>query len=614
MKLALTNFIGEIPRIAPRILPDNAAQIAEEVKINSGELRPLYEDIEVMSLDDDIVAVYKWYVSSDKYAWILSDRPFSIEKSPAFNDEYARIIINYKDTKETRITDSATVQLEPGSGQEYAPVRLTNNNTYSLAVPGVISPGTMAVSGTSTGNVESRSYAVALVREWSDGKLDVGPLSSPAKTSQGLYTVDVGLGQTVTLSGINIPSTAYSDAGVREIYVYRSVTTSDGSAAYSYVGSIPVVSGTVTYSFTDDVPAVDVAETAVSSEWDTPPSLSGILALGNGVLVGYSGYDIYFSYPYQAHAWPNAYRVSVDYEIVGLGSFGNTVVVCTKGSPYLVLVQDPAAATVRAINGSYPCLSEASILSLSTGVYYAAPGGLLLVNSTSPSYYTSALVTKDEWARFNPENLKSAFYQYNYVGVSSSEDTYSGFLLNITDASPGIIELKRNATFVYSDIQDNSLYFILKDSTGSRLIKYDSPSYSSEEKFKFFKWKSRVFTSTEGVHTMSAVRVRAEYGIDNYVSPFVYSAYLNPFNSVSLNTGSVNAPVNMSELYKEFIKNKAVLFTYYVDGVPKFSKLIYSNAPVRLPAGFRGHEVELEVVASTPVHSIEVASSIGELL
>ena len=44
MKIALTQFAGMAPRVAPRLLPDNFAQEANEVKLWSGELRPFYED------------------------------------------------------------------------------------------------------------------------------------------------------------------------------------------------------------------------------------------------------------------------------------------------------------------------------------------------------------------------------------------------------------------------------------------------------------------------------------------------------------------------------------------------------------------------------------------
>jgi hypothetical protein len=90
-----------------------------------------------------------------------------------------------------------------------------------------------------------------------------------------------------------VPSDAYTDCGVRKAYVYRSTVGSDGTAMYGFVGEFPITNGTTVYSFTDSRKAEDVEEAAVSSEWDEPLEMSGILSLSNGVFVGFNGYDNY---------------------------------------------------------------------------------------------------------------------------------------------------------------------------------------------------------------------------------------------------------------------------------------------------------------------------------
>lgn len=613
MKLSINQFRGEAPKIAPRLLPESAAQLSEESKVMSGELRPFFSDTKILDLDDDIVSVYKWYVDADKHTWIVSNRKFFIEKSPTFNDAWNRIIINYPDTKETRITDLNKVNLSVDADGEYLPVVLTNSNTYSLSVPRITS-AIMAVNGTGTANIESRSYAIALVREWHDGKLDVGSLYAPVKTADGHLTVDVASGQTVTISGITLPDNAYSDAGVRIIYIYRSTVGSDGTIMYGYVGSVPVQENTTVYSFTDDVAAEDVEEAAVSSEWDPVPNLQGIISLSNGVFVGFDGYDIYFSYPYQAHAWPYTYRVSVDYEIVGLGAFGNTVVVCTKGCPYLVLVSDPAFATVRSINMSAPCLSAESILSTAQGVIYSSTEGLILINSTSPTYLTAQLVTKDEWINYHPYYLTGAFFLGNYIGVSTKKNSYSGFILNISNPSLGLSSIRRSIVGLYSDIQTNNLYFIINTSTGRQLILYDTPTTASDQYFRTMTWKSKIFTSREGIMTLSAARVRADYiGYITFPNT-VYIPGSNPVNGEYIHKSYINSPVNMQYVYDVLNADRSVIFKYYVDGEERFTKTLFDAKPFRLPSGFRGDEIEVEIISQIPIHSIELASSMGELL
>lgn len=613
MKLALNSFIGEAPRIASRLLPQQAAQKAEEVKFLSGELRPFFEDTLVLDLDNTINYVYKWYISSDKAAWIISDVEITIEKSPVFNDENSRIIINYPETKETRVTDSILADLSLDADGNYLPLILTKNNTYNLKVP-KITKATMAINGTSSGNVESRSYAVALVREWYDGKLDVGPLYSPVTTSNGNITVDVGTDQTVTLSDITVPSDAYTDCGVRKAYVYRSTVGSDGTAMYGFVGEFAITDGTTVYSFTDSRSAEDVEEAAVSSEWDEPLEMSGILSLSNGVFVGFNGYDIYFSYPYQIHAWPYTYRVTVDYEVVGLGAFGNTVVVCTKGAPYLLLVSDPATVTVRPINSQYPCLSKKSIITLSDGVVYASINGLVLVNSTSPKYFTEKLLTKDEWRNFYPNKLSAAYYLDSYVGVSNDKDEYIGLMINVSDPSVGLTTLRRNIISLYSDPNDNLLYFIVEEYGRRKLLLFDNPTKGSDQNFRSFTWRSKVFTSTAGDITLAACRVRADYASLLSNMYYDYTADSRPINSAPIHTSTINSPVNLSYYFDVINRYRAVLFNFIVNNESKLVKLVYSPTPFRLPSGFRGDEIEVEVTSRIPIHSIELASSMGELL
>ena len=618
MKLALNSFIGEFPKLAPRLLDQRAAQKAEEVNFLSGELRPFYADTPVLNLENTITDVYKWNVSTSKHAWILSTSKFIVEKSPVFNDEYNKIVINYPLSKKTRITDTSKVSLSIGADSNYLPVTLTNSNTYTLEVPKVVS-ATMSVDGTSSSNTESRSYAIALVRKWGDGKLDIGPLYAPVKTATGSLTVDVGSGQTVKINNITLPAGCYSDSGVRLIYVYRSTVGSDGTSMYGYVGSIDVQNDTqTTFNFVDNIKAEDVGEAAVSSEWDTPPAFSGIASLSNGVFVGYDGYDVYFSYPHQIHAWPYTYRVTVDYEIVGVGSFGNTVVVCTKGCPYLLLVEDPAIITTKVINTPCPCLSRESIVSTRNGVIYASTNGLVLINSTAPTYFTEGVFTKREWKDFNPEYLKGGCYLDNYVGVSYANGISTGFIINLSNPALGISRFSRNLRFVYSDPSDNLLYFIIVDSGKRKLVSFDNATTYSDQAHNPFTWRSKIFTSNQGIINLATCRIRADYNIilssGDDVDIEEYIDENRPINSTPLNAYVLNSPINSSFILERIDDESSVTFTYYVNGENKFSKKLYSSAPFRLPSGFVGDEVEVEISARIPVHSIELASSMGELM
>lgn len=623
MKLSLAQFNGMAPKVAAQLLPEYFAQSANEVKLQSGELRPFYADIDVMSVPNDTVSVYKYYIPNDPksigFVWLYFNKHVNIVKGPVYSDSNNRIIISGIDDY-LRITDTSMLDLimeDTGDYlDQYKPITLNDKNTYILGIPAPTDIK-MEVEGEGTESKESRTYVVALVRTWEDGKLDIGKLSDPATTAKGELTVDVHTGQTVKLTNITIPATAYNDNGVRKAYVYRSTVGSDGTATYGFVGEFAITADKTVYEFTDNREAKDVEESAVSAEWDSPvEGLTGLVSLNNGILAAFKGSDVYFSYPYQVNAWPYTYRVSVDYNIVGLGAFGNTVVICTDGLPSLALVSDPASVTLRAINSAYPCLSPQTIVNFSSGVVYASTGGLLFVNNTAPQYITAQYLTKDEFANWNPSTLIAADYNGSYIGVSTDAIKYHGLIFNIDNASSGITSFYRYAYGIFSDHEKNELYLIVPTEDGKRkIITYDTPVKEGDQKYRTYNWRSKVFISSQGIASMSAARIRLKESPNlSYVYSIQYTYKNHSINSVPFNTLYINGPLNMQDVYENLNTDSYIYFIYYVDGIPRLTRRTNSSKPFRLPSGFRGDTFEVEVEAATAISSIELASSMGELM
>lgn len=695
------------PKVAPRILPNNFAQEANEVKLWSGELRPFYEDVDVVDVPDDTKYMYKWEINKDgEYGFLVFPNKVNIVKGPIFGDTNNRIIISGLEGG-LRITDTTMVGFNSTPEGVYEPTTINSSNSYLLGIPAPTDIHMTIMEGDSipdcssltfdeeatlaakviqlntTGeddkrdwtveeakkaiqedgfstveewynkwgeaesicpwnsesccmmngykyyinadkykdNIESRTYVVALVREWSDGKLDIGKTSNPAVyidvNDESHLTIDVGTGQSVYLSNITVPENAYTECGVRKAYVYRSTVGSDGTATYGFVGEFPIEEGVYKYTFTDNRAAKDVEESAVSLEWDEPlKELKGIIALNNGILVAYTGSDVYFSYPYQVHAWPYTYRVSVDFDIVGLGAFGNTVVICTKGCPSLALCSDPSAVTLRGVHDPFPCLSEDSIVSMATGVCYASTGGLLYVNSTSPRYLTESLISKDEWRNWNPESFIAAGYEGNYIATSTDPKKYHGLIIDTNDTTKGIVSLYRFVHGMYSDPESNKLYLVVdKPDGGRKIVLFDTPVDGSTQSYRTFKWRSKIFTSSEGIATMAVARVRNEYeGYARKIKVTIYEYHEHTLNSVPVHTYNINGPVDLQQVYELIDKSVYMYFIYYVDGVPRYTRKLKDSKPFRLPSGFRGDEFEVEVEGEMPIHSIELATSMGELL
>jgi hypothetical protein len=187
-------------------------------------------------------------------------------------------------------------------------------------------------------------------------------------------------------------------------------------------------------------------------------------------------------------------------------------------------------------------------------------------------------------------------------------------MINVSDPSTGLTTIRRNIISLYSDPNDNLLYFIVEEYGHRKLILFDSVTKGSDQNFRSFTWRSKIFTSTAGDVTLAACRVRADYASILSNVYYDYTADSRPLNSVPIHTSTINSPVNLSYYFDIINKHNAILFNYIVNNESKLVKLVYTPAPFRLPSGFKGDEIEVEVTSRIPVHSIELASSMGELL
>lgn len=605
MKLSYNKFSGTAPKISAYQLPNSFGQVAADTKLWSGELRPFFQDIIVQTVPEDTKSFYHYKTSTGDYVWLTWNRVVHVVKGPINSDKYNRIIVSGVGDGGLRVTDSSKLT-------KYS-TTVDESNSYTLGVPAPTGIR-MAVSGAVGANKESRSYVVALVREWEDGKLDLGRTSAPALSPNNTYTVDVTSGQTVTLTNITVPAHVQEQAGVTKAYVYRSVVGSTGTATYAWVGEFPITDTDTVYTYVDNRTTSALQESATSLEWDAPrDDLQGIVSLNNGVMAAYTGTDVYFSYPYQPHAWPADYRISVDYPIRGLGAFGNTVVVCTDSAPVLVLVTDPASATVKPIQQNLPCASPNSIVNTANGVIYATKSGLVLINSTAPQLITDTYLTKDEWGEWGPDKLVSAYFDNTYFGLFEDAPSVYGFMYNLSNTNIGIVTINKMTQAIWTDVEEQELYMVMPQMDGTRaIVVFDHRNAD----MRTFVWKSKKDVSPQGISTFSAARVVAQYGdnadfVPEY--PYPYTPEVHTLNSVELNSLDINGPADMNYVY-EFIRyRKKIRFQYYVDGVLRYDRFVYNNRPFRLPSGFRGDTYEVTLTGDFPIHYVDIATSMGEL-
>ncbi len=310
-------------------------------------------------------------------------------------------------------------------------------NTYTNGPPPVINSLTtgypdLQVWGdlTSSSVLEARSYVYTYLTAY-DEESAPSPATVLTGWSNGTWTIDLFTPP---------PDQMGVTRNITQIRLYRSITATAGATTYFWVADMPVT--TASYS---DVAGDDVIATNFqlqSQLWTPPPEdLQGMLAMPNGMAVGFRGNEIWFCEPYRPHAWPVSYTLTTEYPIVGLGVSGNAVVACTSGSPYIANGTSPGTMTGFKVQHSEPCHSRGSILGNNDGVYYASPNGLILVTAYGSVTNTSELwITREKWQQLTPQkNLRSVFLVSSYfsLGCVRNGDTtvaQEGFTIELNAA------------------------------------------------------------------------------------------------------------------------------------------------------------------------------------
>lgn len=631
MKLTFQQFSGIAPRIAPRLLPATLAQEALDVKLWSGELRPHYADTIIKYIPSITQSIYRYKWKNKKYNWLGWAKSVNVVKGPVYDDENNRIYLMVNDGTGFLVTDSSLLE-----DRDY--INGLESKAYAVAIPEPGQSDIWVSGGTGSGDIESRSYVYCYVRQWSDGTIDVGKSSGPLKNSsdRSRYTVDVRPGQVVDMSIVDPIAHANGiGAGINKIYIYRSEVTSAGQALYSYVDQFDVNTNRVTnnpaavwvsngsyYKYSDSKPNTSLGEACPSIYWDAPVTgLKGLVSLQNGLFAAYKDSTIYVSDWNAPHAWPYEHTVTIDYPIVGLGSFGNTIVVCTEAAPVLITVTDPTKPTTRAIQENCPCVSAGSIVSTRNGVIFASTNGLVLINSASPTFITEKIITQDEWLPLHPESLQAAFLNNTYYGFfTNPTEKAAGFLFDLDSytystvynsiVSSGMVYTSQPTKIVYNDVEQSQLYvcYPLENKT-----QYSLNSFGTDSRInKSFRWRSKVNVSPQGLFTLSCAQVNFTKLSSLKPEPPVWEGRLagSALGMVYVNKQPVNGwcKTNTIELYDKTV------FNYYVDGKLRFTKNIVDSKPFRLPSGFRGETVEIELKSNSHVHSVILASSMGELV
>jgi hypothetical protein len=307
-------------------------------------------------------------------------------------------------------TKTVSATIFDGSNNQLATLTATNNftdgdycgfaNGASADAGSAFQTNYSAYHVQASGSVDSQTVNVATSYVFTFVN-DLGEQSAPSPPSRTILRPD-GVSVTVT-TPVGLPTGIDPAYGIEAKRIYRAVTGPTGSI-FRFVAEIPLA----TADYVDTLNVEDLGEALESEDFDLPPDdLQGILALPNGIMVGFRRNQLCFSAQNRPHAWPVAYRINLDTDIVGIGAIDTAVVVGTKSFPYVAQGQTPADYVAAKLEYPVACVSKRSVAYVTgLGVCMATPDGYMAISGVGqPVNITRALFTREQWQALRPETI-----------------------------------------------------------------------------------------------------------------------------------------------------------------------------------------------------------------
>lgn len=388
MLLRFTGFGGANKALHPLLLPDGIGVESTNQRPGRGDLRPWKAASNVASVLSNAQTIYRMGRSapSDSAYWLAWTGDVDVARGFIATDTSERTF--WTGDGAPKWTDNTM-----GLG---APPYPDSSGIRLLGVPSPTSAPALTELAAGAGDDETRVYVVV----WRNDRSEI---SAPSSTAT--ITCKPGASIRVTRNS-SVPAGAY---GLTHWQIYRTIPGND--ADYFFVAE-----ATAATAFVDTGDAFNSAATLLSEGWAMPRTdLKGLKSLWNGIMVGFSGKALCFSEPYRPFAWPQAYELILDDDIVGLGRWRQQLVVVTVNQPYLVTGSDPSSMSLQMIEMNQACVAKKSIVEFGHGVAWAAPDGLAYLGEGGARVLTEAIALRQDWQALVPSTMVACDLDGHYM-------------------------------------------------------------------------------------------------------------------------------------------------------------------------------------------------------
>ena len=629
----LTNFTGIVPRMGATALPDNAAQVARNTKVFSGELRAWRKPVPVQRVQKSGVhSIFKMESASGTSLWCEWTEDTDVCYGPVADEEEFRIYYS-----EGGVCKKTNWKLcSEGTGP--AP-----RNWLYMGVPHPEGKPTLKANRVpndkeewaekypdveyeefSASNTDNRVYVYTYVSSFGSVKEESAP-SDPAEV------VCDTVGGSVEISGFKDPPTDHLN--ITAIRIYRAVTGSS-STIYMLVDELDLRNNKMpetglslngvrwtNYTYTDKRTVAQLGKELDSTMYTEPPEgLRGLVSMPNGFLAGFVSNQIWFSEPYLPHAWPSTYMLTTDSPIVGLGVYGNTLVVATTRQPYTISGTHPASMAQEKQPMIQPCVSKRSIAYDQYGVLYASAYGLVAIAGGQMDVFTTPIITQDEWQTYNPTTFVAAMYNNQYMVGYRRADGNSMLVFSRND-QPALVNYDFVPLAMHVERGTGRLFCL--NEQDNTIYQMDADPLNREA----YEWRSKRFVNPY-LTSFAAMKLDADYNANSSYEEWQAAreelieanrtiweerkgkSLLGELNAVGMNHFEVNGSLmNTVPSLAEF---RTVTVTLFADGKEVYSRVFNSLEAVRIPPA-TGYAWEVRFTGNLDVRSFAMSTSMREL-
>ena len=653
--IKISPFGGLLPKIGTRLLPASAATKANNLKLQSGELRPLRKPFltNLPNKTQPAVSVFLARNSLNQSAWFswpidvdVVRAPFTVDvesrfywsgdgapKFATYSKSVTGGLNNYPasaldlgiPTPQTKPTAAHTGGIGIATTRFYCYTYFSELGEESAPSP---------VSDITTGKVDD-TWAISNMDELpingSTGTATYSAitlLTTFTDTSNAKHWLRIGdsiVINAITLTIVSLPtSSSFTVAGDYSAFtVWARLnnwnTNNMKRRLYRTAGTVAqfqLVANDVSTTYNDTL--LDFAilgDSLISQGWSPPPvGLKGLTVHSSGSLMGFINNILCGSVPYQPHAWRDIDRYASDFKIVGIAAYGSEIGIGTEGTPYIASGVEVESMSLQKIDDIYPCLSKRSMASIGNGFIYATKHGVAKINASGVSIITDKFFTIDEWLVYNPSSIiTSLAYGRIYMAFTRTDNSVSMLIIdNDLLITADIVTFE-----LYTDKATGELY--ITDNQGIKV-------WDSTQSFPLTNdWKSKDFVLAQPIN-IGAGKIDFDLAISPADLAFLQSinATINAANMAILATGNARGSLDSNQFNKiavntSKIKQAITLPSNVVTFILRrgetivISKNITDTKAFKLPAGYKADIFSIEVLSQCRIREIRIAETLDGL-